>query len=227
MSNLIKIGNTDIDKVCLGSDEIDKIYLGNDIIYESAPSQTKYVWDLTTIGTDVIINDGIVSNFSGDSYLKTKHTAYGNVSLEINLEFSTTTLPASINTTILGKANNYNQPYVYIGRSTNPILYTQLVDSSGYPYNGKSWGQVISPNTNYILNINYIASNGNYRVILTNKDTGVVLVDGTQSCTSAPRWTEYMCIGNTGYGTSNGVSINLNNSYIKKNGDLFADITIQ
>ena len=238
-SNIPKIGTSDIVGCYVGSTEIEKVYLGNSIIYEKsvAPSEKTYTWNYQLVGNStyqVHVEDQVISNLTYYSYIKLPNkfgATYPNT-LEAVFYFNTGDL--STWSTWMGfqlrllTNGNGNQPSVSM-RATKSGMYSywNMTNTSSSFKSEKSPNNSITDNTNYKMSMNYDKSTGNAMVELYNVDTETSIYTGTISVGNAYIYSgDDLIVGISDNDPAvNGMSIDLNKSYIKVNGNLIQDIT--
>lgn len=182
--------------------------------------QIEYNWDVIATGSPTEV-DGVYSGFSTSDYLTFGHPTSSITSYELSLDFETDNITTTWQP-IIG-ASNSAEPYFHC----TPIIY---IDSSGhlifsFTEDGTSSSRVtitssslLTANKEYKLHINWL--NNNVLFELTDKSNSSVETQNISA--SAMIYSEDALIGTQMDGGSyfNG-SIDLKNSYLKINGNLF------
>lgn len=99
--------------------------------------------------------------------------------------------------------------------------------SSPYQKSISTPNDILTDNTNYRMSMIYDKSTSVSNFILFNVDTGMEIYNGSFNVPDAViTASNYLIVGNTdNYPAVNGMSIDLNKSYIKIDGSLIQDIT--
>jgi hypothetical protein len=236
-SNIPKIGTSDIVGCYLGDTEIEKVYLGSNVIYEKSvtPTEKTYTWNYKLVGNStyqVHVEDQVISNLTYYSYIKlpNKFGVVNPNTLEAVFYFNTGDLSTwgvySFELCLLttGKGSS---PSISM-RATKSGMYSfwNMTNTSGRFKSKSSPNDSIADNTNYKMLMNYDKSTGNAIVELYNIDTDTSVYNGTISVGDAYLSSADDLIVGISDNTPavNGMSIDLNKSYIKVNGNLIQDI---
>lgn len=219
-SSLIKIGASDISKLYFGSNELSKLYLGSNLIYSNTPptpSDPWYSWAITEVGSLYNNNNSYVG-FNDSNFLQMQDYPTSTINnLEIELRFTTSVTIA--NGMLMGQSTtNLTTPQIEV---YNGQLCVDVTD------NNSVWAAIIrtsaiSPNTEYSLNVKWDSVSQDVTAVLTD------IASGTQSSleptppqsrhTSSVNWSEVARLGVDITSGGWGGTIDLNNSYIKING---------
>lgn len=238
-SNIPKIGTNDIVGCYVGSTEIEKVYLGSNVIYEKSvgPTEKTYTWNYQLVGNtkyQVHVENQVISNLTYYSYIKLPNkfgVAYPTT-LEAVFYFNTGNLSTwstwmNFSLRLLTNGNG-NSPSISM-RTNNGNMYSfwNMTNKSGSWKGESSPNNSITDNTNYKMSMEYDKSTGNAIVELYNIDTDTSVYSGTISVGDAYIYTgDDLIVGVSSNDPAvNGMSINLNKSYIKVNGNLIQDIT--
>lgn len=238
-SNIPKIGTSDIVGCYVGDTEIEKIYLGSDIIYEKSvtPTEKTYTWNYQLVGNSkyqVHVENQVISNLTYYSYIKlpNKFGVTYPTTLEAVFYFNTgdlSTWSTWMNFSLRLLTNgNGNSPSISM-RANNGNMYSfwNMTNKSGSWKYESTPDNSITDNTNYKISMEYDKSTGNAIVELYNIDTDTSVYSGTISVGDAYIYTgDDLIVGVSSNDPAvNGMSIDLNKSYIKVNGNLIQDIT--
>lgn len=238
-SNIPKIGTNDIVGCYVGNNEVEKIYLGSDIIYEKSvtPTEKTYTWNYELVGDSsyqVHVEDQVISNLTYYSYIKlpNKFGVLYPDTLEAVFYFNTGNLSTwsdwkSFELRLLSNGND-NSPSISM-RAIKSGMYSfwNMTNTSSSFKSKSSPNDSIADNTNYRISMAYDKSTGNATVELYNVDTDTSVYSGTISVGDAYIYTgDDLIVGvSSNEPAVNGMSIDLNKSYIKVNGNLIQDIT--
>ena len=187
------------------SDEID-------IMQEDETETSGYSWEVTKVGSPTN-NNGVWSNFSNSNYL----TIPANTETITSLEWNITFTPNS-NSGIQDICGHTQYCCWIQNRNGTCEVYTwNGMSPSSHSFNGS-----LSTGVSYTVNLVWNGTNATAK--LYNNDTSTLIQTLTWQ-TSGITWDTTFQIGkNLGNNNFNG-SIDLNNSYIKVNGNLVSSIS--
>lgn len=241
-SNIPKIGTSDIAGCYVGDTEIEKIYLGSNVIYEKSvtPTEKTYTWNYELEGDSryqVNVQDGIISNLTSRSYIKLPSTlrkTYTPTTFEAVFYFNTGNLstwsdwmPFDLNLLVNSTGSSPSLRMAAIKTNMHGFASMYSGTSSPYQKSISTQNDILTDNTNYRMSMIYDKSTSVSNFILFNVDTGMEIYNGSFNVPDAfIVSSNYLIVGNTNNSPAvNGMSINLNKSYIKVNGNLIQDIT--
>jgi hypothetical protein len=237
-SNIPKIGTSDIVRCYLGDTEIEKVYLGSNIIYEKSvtPTEKTYTWNYQLVGSSkyqVHVEDQVISNLTYYSYIKlpNKFGVVNPNTLEAVFYFNTGDLSTwgglDFGLSLLATGNGSSPSISMRVYKSNMYAFWNMKNTSSSFKSKSSPNNSIADNTNYKMLMNYDKSTGNAAIELYNIDKDISVYSGTISVGNAYLSSaDNLIVGvSDNYPAVNGMSIDLNKSYIKVNGALIQDIT--
>lgn len=240
-SNIPKIGTSDIVGCYIGNTEIEKVYLGSDAIYEKSvtPTEKTYTWNYELVGDSsyqVNVQDGIISNLTSKSYItlpSTLRKTYTPTTFEAVFYFNTGDLSTwgiySFGLNLLTNSTGSSPSLRMAATKTNMQGYASMYSGTSSPYQKSisTPNDILTDNTNYRMSMIYDKSTSVSNFILFNVDTEMEIYNGSFNVPDAVIIaSNYLIVGKTDNSPAvNGMSIDLNKSYIKIDGSLIQDIT--